>query len=437
MHEPLDSSVFAERRARFLAALPAGSLALLAAAPVSIRSGDVEYRYRQDNDFYYLTGFPEPEALCLLDSTGLEPFVMFVRPRDAERETWTGRRFGIEGARERFGADAAHTVDRFDEIFTKLLDNRERLFVTLGRDERLNQRVLEFVRRSQATRERTGTPALALLSPTDVLHDMRLHKRPEELERMRRAAAISAVAHREALALARPGVNEQEIEAAIDYAFRRLGGAGPAYPSIVASGANATILHYIDNDRCLEKGDLLLIDAGAEYDHYCADVTRTYPVGGRFGDDARRVYDVVLAAQQAAIDKVAPGVTFDDVHDAALRVLVDGLRSLGALSMPAAEVIEKAAYRPFYMHRTSHWLGMDVHDVGKYRLDDKPRVLAPGMVLTVEPGLYFSSRVDDGAARFRGIGVRIEDDVLVTEAGHEVLTAEIPKDAAELERLAR
>jgi len=436
MHEPLDSSVFAERRARFLAALPAGSLALLAAAPVSIRSGDVEYRYRQDNDFYYLTGFPEPETLCLLDSTGLEPFVMFVRPRDAERETWTGRRFGIEGARERFGADAAHTVDRFDEIFTKLLDNRERLFVTLGRDERLNQRVLEHVRRSQETRERTGTPALALLSPTDVLHDMRLHKRPEELERMRRAAAISAVAHREALALARPGVNEQEIEAAIDYAFRRLGGAGPAYPSIVASGANATILHYIDNDRCLEKGDLLLIDAGAEYDHYCADVTRTYPVGGRFGDDARRVYDVVLAAQQAAIDKVAPGVTFDDVHDAALRVLVDGLRSLGALSMPAAEVIEKAAYRPFYMHRTSHWLGMDVHDVGKYRLDDKPRVLAPGMVLTVEPGLYFSSSVDDGAARFRGIGVRIEDDVLVTDAGHEVLTAEIPKDAAELECLA-
>jgi Xaa-Pro aminopeptidase len=437
MHEPLDSSVFAERRVRFLAALPAGSLALFAAAPVSIRSGDVEYRYRQDNDFYYLTGFPEPEALCLLDSAGPEPFVMFVRPRDADRETWTGRRFGVEGARERFGADAAHTVDRFDEILPKLLDNRERLFVTLGRDERLNQRVLEHVRRSQATRERSGTPALALLSPTDVLHDMRLHKRPEELERMRRAAAISAVAHREALALARPGVNEQEIEAAIDYAFRRLGGVGPAYPSIVASGANATILHYIDNDRRLESGDLLLIDAGAEYDHYCADVTRTYPVGGKFGDDARRVYDVVLAAQQAAIDKVAPGVTFDDVHDAALRVLVDGLRSLGALSMPAAEVIEKAAYRPFYMHRTSHWLGMDVHDVGKYRLDDKPRVLAPGMVLTVEPGLYFSASVDAGAARFRGIGVRIEDDVLVTEAGHEVLTAEIPKDAAELERLAR
>jgi Xaa-Pro aminopeptidase len=436
MPSSLEPAVLADRRARFLAALPTGSLALFPAAPVSIRSGDVEYRYRQDNDFYYLTGFPEPEALCLLDTVGPERFVMFVRPRDAERETWTGKRFGVEGARERFAADAAHTVERFEELFPKLLDASERLYVTLGRDERLNQRVLEHVRRSQATRERSGTAALALLSPTDVLHDMRLHKRPEELERMRRAAAISAVAHREALALARPGVNEQQIEAAIDYAFRRLGGAGPAYPSIVASGANATILHYIDNDRRLESGELLLIDAGAEYDHYCADVTRTYPVGGKFGEDARRVYDVVLAAQQAAIGKVAPGVTFDDVHDAALRVLVDGLRALGALSMPAAEAIEKAAYRPFYMHRTSHWLGMDVHDVGKYRLEDKSRVLAPGMVLTVEPGLYFSQDVDGGAARYRGIGVRIEDDVLVTEAGHDVLTAEIPKDAAELERLA-
>ncbi len=436
IHEAFDPSVFAERRARFLGALPPSSLALFPAAPVAIRSGDTEYRYRQDNDFYYLTGFPEPEAMCLLDTAGTERFTMFVRPRDAERETWTGRRFGEEGARERFGADAAHTVDRFDEVFPKLLDRRERLYVTLGRDERLNQRVLEHVRRSQASRERSGTPALALLSPADVLHDMRLHKRPEELARMRRAAAISAVAHREALALARPGINEQEIEATIDYAFRRLGGTGPAYPSIVASGANATILHYVDNDRRLESGDLLLIDAGAEYDHYCADVTRTYPVGGKFGDDARRVYDVVLAAQKAAIAKVAPGATFDDVHDAALRVLVDGLRFLGALSMPAVEAIEKAAYRPFYMHRTSHWLGMDVHDVGRYRLDDKSRVLAPGMVLTVEPGLYFSQGVDGGAERYRGIGVRIEDDVLVTEAGHEVLTAEIPKEAADLEQSA-
>jgi len=437
MREPLDPAIFAERRKQFLGALPAGSLALFAAAPVAVRSGDVEYPYRQDNDFYYLTGFPEPEALCLLDSDAAEPFTLFVRPRDPERETWTGRRFGVEGARERFGADAAYTVDRFGEIFGKRLDGRQRLFFTLGRDEPTNQRILEHVRRSQSTRERSGAAALALLSPVDVLHEMRLHKRPEELARMRRAAAISAVAHREALLAARPGANEQEIEAAIDFAFRRLGATGPAYPSIVASGPNATILHYIENCRQLEDGDLLLIDAGAEYDHYCADVTRTYPVGRRFGDDQRRIYQMVLAAQQAAIETVAPGVTFDQVHDAALRVLVEGLRELGVLTVSLDEAVEKGAYRSFYMHRTSHWLGMDVHDVGKYRSGDKSRTLEPGMVLTVEPGLYFSESVDGAAERYRGTGVRIEDDVLVTDAGHEVLTAEIPKQLEHLEELAR
>jgi Xaa-Pro aminopeptidase len=437
MREPLDPSIFAERRQRFLAALPAGSLALFAAAPVAVRSGDVEYPYRQDNDFYYLTGFPEPEASCLLDTADAERFTLFVRPRDPDRETWTGKRFGVEGACERFGAEAAHTVDRFDEVFAKRLDARERLYFTLGRDEALNRRILEAVRRSQATRDRSGAPALGLLSPVDILHEMRLHKCPEELERMRRAVAISAVAHREALLAARPGAYEQEIEAAIDFAFRRLGATGPAYPSIVASGPNATILHYTENCRRLEEGDLLLIDAGAEYDHYCADVTRTYPVGARFSDDQRRIYETVLAAQKAAIDEVAPGVTFEAVHDAALRVLVEGLCTLGVLSVSVAEAVEKAAYRPFYMHRTSHWLGMDVHDVGKYRLENKSRILESGMVLTVEPGLYFSAAVDGAAERYRGIGIRIEDDVLVTASGHEVLTAEIPKQLAHLEELAR
>ncbi|MBI2963366.1 MAG: aminopeptidase P N-terminal domain-containing protein [Deltaproteobacteria bacterium] len=436
MNERFDAAVFAARRQRFLAALPAGSLALLAAAPVAMRSNDVEYRYRQDNDFHYLTGFPEPEALCLLDTAGAERFTLFVLPRDPERETWTGRRYGAEGARERFAADTAHTVDRFEEVFAKLLDGRERLYFTLGRDDRLNQRVLEQVRRSQATRARSGAPALALLSPVDVLHEMRLRKAPEEIDRMRRAAAISAVAHREALLAARPGAAEHEVEAAIDFAFRRLGGSGPAYPSIVASGANATILHYTENSRRMCDGDLVLIDAGAEYDHYCADVTRTYPVGAKFGAEQRGVYDVVLEAQKHAIEAVAPGASFDDVHDAALRVLVEGLRSLGVLAASLDEAIEKGAYRPYYMHRTSHWLGMDVHDVGKYRLEDKPRRLEPGMVLTVEPGLYFAESVDGAAARFRGTGVRIEDDVLVTAEGREVLTAEIAKEADLLERIA-
>ncbi len=436
MNDLFDPAVFAARRRRFLSELPAGSIALFAAAPVAIRSNDVEYPYRQDNDFLYLTGFPEPEALCVLEPGAPEVFSLFVRPRDPERETWTGRRSGTEGAKERFGAEAAYTIDQFDDVFAKRLEGRDRLFFTLGRDEALNQRILDHVRCSQGMRERTGADGLGILSPVDVLHELRLHKGPEELDRMRRAAAISAVAHREALLAARPGASEHEVEATIDFAFRRLGGSGPAYPSIVASGANATILHYTENSRRMEDGELLLIDAGAEYDHYCADVTRTFPVGKRFSPEQRTVYDIVLAAQKAGIEATSPSATFDDVHTAALRILVQGLRELGVLNVSLDEAIEKLAYRPYYMHRTSHWLGMDVHDVGKYRAANESRRLEPGMVLTVEPGLYFAETASGGAERLRGIGVRIEDDVLVTETGYEVLTAAIPKEVADLERLA-
>ncbi len=431
----MDPSVFVERRKRFLAGLPPGSLALFPAAPVAIRSGDVEYPYRQDNDFYYLTGFPEPESLCLLDADGTEKFTLFVRPRDPERETWTGPRIGVEGARERFGADVAFTIDRFDEIFGKIVDSRNHLFFSLGRDHVLNQRVLDHVRRSQATRARSGAPSLALVPPADVLHEMRLRKQPEELERIRQAVAITAVAHREAVTAARPGKGEHEVEAAIQFAFRRLGATGPAYPPIVASGANATILHYTDNCRRMEDDDLVLIDAGSEVDHYCSDVTRTFPVGDRFTPEQRDVYDVVLAAQKAAIGRIAPGVGLDDVHREAVRVIVEGLRSLRVLTESTEEAIEHEAYRPFYMHRSSHWLGMDVHDVGKYRESDQSRALEPSMVLTVEPGLYFA--VDGPAERYRGIGIRIEDDVLVTAQGREVLTAAIPKEPADLEALRR
>lgn len=428
-----DASIFRDRRRRFVGALPPGSLALCRAAPVSIRSNDVEFLYRQDSDLYYLTGFPEPETIALLDTGGGEPFTLFVRPRDPERETWTGPRYGIEGARESFGADAAHTVDRFDEVFGKLLDARGHLYFSLGREDAFNQKILEHVRRSQATRARSGAPALVLSPPSEILHEMRLRKGAEELERMRRAAEITAVAHREAVAAARPGAGEHEVEAAIDYAFRRLGAMGPAYPSIVASGVNATVLHYVDNCRRMEDGDLLLVDAGSEYDYYCSDVTRTFPVRGRFRAEQRAVYDVVLRAQKSGIAKVAPGVTIEDVHREAVRVLVEGLCELGVLSHPVEEAIRTEAYRPYYMHRTSHWLGMDVHDVGRYRDGDAPRRLEPGMVLTVEPGLYFAPRATD--TRFTGIGVRIEDDVLVTSEGHEILTRAIPKEPDELEAL--
>jgi Xaa-Pro aminopeptidase len=429
----MDASTFAARRKRFLDALPARSLALFRAAPIAIRSADVEFPYRQDNDFFYLTGFPEPEAICLLDPQSPEPFTLFVRPRDPERETWTGRRWGAEGAREHFGASAAFTIDKFDELFPARIDDRQMLFFSFGRDEAFNRRILEQAKRSQAMRSRTGAAALAIVSPDDVVHEMRLRKEPGEVDAMRRAAEITAVAHREALAATRPGVGEHEVEAVLAFAFRRLGGSGPAYPPIVASGENATVLHYVENTRRMEDGDLLLIDAGAEFDQYCCDVTRTYPVGRKYGSEQKQVYEIVLEAQRRAIESVAPGVSFEAVHEKALRVLVDGLRELEAVAGSTDEVIEQGTYRPFYMHRTSHWLGMDVHDVGKYRSPEGPRRLEPGMVLTVEPGLYFAGAT--APERLRGIGVRIEDDVLVTQDAQDVLTRAIPKAVDEIEAL--
>lgn len=415
--------------------LPPRSLVLVAAARAAIRSNDVEYPYRQNNDLLYLTGFPEPGSCLLLDNESGHASTLFVLPRDPERETWTGRRFGADGARETFGVDEAFTVDRFEEIFAERLAGRSHLLFDLGRDEPLDQKVLGMLQKSQATRPRTGAPALSLAPASDLIHEMRLRKDAVEIEIMKEAARITAVAHREAGEVARPDASEHLVEAALDYAFRRLGGAGPAYPSIVASGANATILHYVENDRIMRDGDLLLIDAGAEYGSYCADVTRTFPAGEKFTAEQRDVYEIVLAAQKTAIAMAGPGVTLEAIHDQALRVLVEGLRTLGALSSSVDEAIENAAFRPFYMHRTSHWLGMDVHDVGRYRVGDQPRKLEAGMVFTVEPGLYFAAC--DAAPRLEGIGVRIEDDVLVTDEGTVVLTAEIPKEPAEIEELRR
>ncbi len=421
------AEVFAARRREFLSRLQPGSAALLVSAPESVRSNDVEHRYRQDSDFYYLTGFPEPEAAALfLPGHAKEPFVLFVRARDPERETWTGDRAGVEGAMERYGADMAYTIDRLDERVQHYLADRDSLYASAGRDERFNRRLLDWMRQWQAMRPRTGSGPAALLDAGEIVHEMRLFKSEEELEQMRRAAEISAEAHRAAMAARCPGVAEYVLEAELEYVFRRRGGMGPAYPSIVASGANATVLHYTANDREMRDGDLVLIDAGAEFDYYCADVTRTYPVGRRFGEAQREIFDVVTGAQRAAIDAVAPGVLFDEVHQRALRVLVDGMLSLGLLEGSADEVLEKELYKPFYMHRTSHWLGMDVHDVGGYKAEGRSRALAPGMVLTVEPGIYVAAHNESADPRWRGIGVRIEDDVLVTAAGHEVLTAAVP-----------
>ena len=425
-----DRAPYEARRQTFLERMGDG-VAIFPAAPTAIRSQDVEYRYRQDNDFYYLTGFPEPEAVCLLSPNhDKERFVLFVRPRDKDKETWTGKRFGVEGTRERFGANAAYPIDRFDEVLPEHLLPAETVYYGLGRNEPLNAKILGLVNQGRAQRQRSGQGPVSLVDPGEILHEMRLLKTPDELALMRKAVAASAAAHRAALLETRPGMHEFEIEALLEYHFRRNGAAGPAYPSIVASGANATILHYVANDHPMRDGDLLLIDAGAEYGCYCADVTRTFPVGREFSPAQQDVYDLVLSAQKAAIETIRPGVHFDDVHDRATGILVEGLRGLGLLSGSTAQILEKGDYRRFYMHRTSHWLGMDVHDVGKYRAEGESRVLEPGMVLTVEPGVYVgpSESGADIPPAYRGIGVRIEDDVLVTDTGHDVLTAAIPKE---------
>ena len=434
----LDPFVFASRRKRFVAELPAGSLALFAAAPIAIRSNDVEYPYRQDNDFLYLTGFPEPEAVgVLLPGHAQEEFVLFVRPRDRERETWTGRRAGVEGALATHGARMAYTIDKLDEKIGEYVGDREHLYYTFGRDLRFNERVVGWMRQWQQLRPRSGAGPTAVLDPAEIVHEMRLLKSEEELACMRRAIAIAAEAHRSAMRVARGGMHEHEIEALLDYTFRKHGGSGPAYPSIVAAGANATILHYTTNDKQMESGELLLIDAGAEYDGYCADITRAFPLAERFSGPQRAVYDVVLQAQLAGIDVIRPGARYEDVHARALEVLVDGLLALGLLSGDRQEIITKELYKPFYMHRTSHWLGMDVHDVGKYKLEGSSRTLEPGMVMTVEPGIYIAAERTDVDPQYRGIGVRIEDDVLVTPQGREVLSAAVPKQPADIEALRR
>jgi len=429
-----ENAMLAARRERIMAAM-GGGVMLLAAAPERPRTTDVLYPFRQDSDFDYATGFTEPEAVCVLAPDAPERYLLFVRPHDPERAIWVGPRAGIEGAVERHGADHAHPLDDLERVLGPLLEKSAFVYHSMMRDDPLAQRLLAIIRSAQAGRPRSGTGPSTIRDPAEILHEMRLRKEPGELDRMRRAIAIACEAHREAMRAAQPGVTEYELEALVDYTFRRRGATGPAYPSIIASGPNATILHYVENDRVLGDNELLLIDAGAEHAGYCADVTRTFPTGRRYTPGQRTLYDAVLAAQLAAIDTIRPGATLEDAHRAALRVLVDALLAEHLLDGSHDEIVEKGLYRRFYMHRTSHWLGRDVHDVGNYAVGGAPRPLEPGMVLTVEPGLYVSPDADDVPVALRGIGIRIEDDVLVTETGHEVLSAAAPKQVAEIEAL--
>jgi Xaa-Pro aminopeptidase len=429
-----ERGMLAARRERIMTAM-GGGMMLLAAAPERPRTADILYPYRQDSDFGYVTGFSEPDAVCVLAPEASDRYLLFVRPVDPERAIWVGPRAGVEGAVERHGADRAYPLDDLEKVLGPLVEKSAYVYHSVLRDDALAQRLLALIRSAQAGRPRTGTGPSAIRDPADVLHEMRLRKEPDELEHMRRAITIACEAHREAMRAARPGMAEFEVEALVDFTFRRRGATGPAYPSIVASGPNATILHYVDNDRVLGENELLLIDAGAEHSGYCADVTRTFPVGRRYTGPQRALYDAVLAAQQAAIDTVRPGATLEGAHQAAVRILVDALLAEKLLDGSADEIAEKGLYRRFYMHRTSHWLGRDVHDVGNYAVAGAPRPLEPGMVLTVEPGLYVPAEAEDVPAPFRGVGIRIEDDVLVTPDGREVLSAAAPKQVAEVEAL--
>ena len=426
---------FAKRRQRLMDMMGEGSIAIVPTSPVRPRNRDVEYPFRPDSNFYYLTGFGEPEAVAVL-APGREQgeFVVFCRERDPAAEQWHGARIGLEGVCERHGADDAFPIGDLDDILPGLLENKSRVYYAMGHFQGFDQRMLGWVAQIRAgARFGGGLGEFVMLD--HLVHEMRLFKSKAEVGVMSKAAQVSAAAHERAMRICRPGMAEYQIEAELLYEFTRAGCRAAAYPSIVAGGANACTLHYTENSDRLRDRDLLLIDAGAEHEFYASDITRTFPVNGRFSRAQRDVYSLVLAAQEAAIDTVAPGRTFDDVHMAAVRVLAEGLVDLGAVKGGLKRIIQKEKYKRFYMHRTGHWLGMDVHDVGDYRIDDQSRVLEPGMVMTVEPGLYIAPDDEKAPKRLRGIGIRIEDDVLVTKLGREVLTSAAPKSIDEIESI--
>ncbi|MFP5344435.1 MAG: Xaa-Pro aminopeptidase [Gammaproteobacteria bacterium] len=432
----MNQAEFARSRKQLMEQMGRGAIAILPAAPLRLRNRDTEYPYRPDSDFYYLTGFPEPEAVAvLIPGHAHGEYILFSRERDPEKEVWNGARAGQEGACRDYGADDAFPIDDLDDILPGLLEKCERVYCVMGAQPEFDQHLIGWVNQIRA-RSRAGLRAPEEFIALDqVLHEMRLFKSRAEIALMKKAARISAGAHKRAMRACKPGMMEYQIEAELRHEVMRQGSQAPAYNSIVAGGANACVLHYTGNRAPLKDGDLLLIDAGAELDNYASDITRTFPVNGRFSAGQRAVYEIVLEAQYAALAKVKPGNHWNDPHQAAVRVLTKGLIELGLLKGALPKLIKEQAYRRFYMHRTGHWLGMDVHDVGDYKIGDAWRVLEPGMVLTVEPGLYIAPGTSGAPKKWWGIGVRIEDDVHVTPRGHEILSADAPKTVAEIESL--
>jgi Xaa-Pro aminopeptidase len=430
---------FARRRRQLMKMMGKGSIMVLPSAAEKARNSDVSYHYRPDSDFFYLTGFAEPEAVAvLIPGRAQGDYVLFVRERDPARETWDGRRAGPEGAISDHGASDAFPIGDIEEILPGLMERCARVYYTMGLRAEFDRRVIGWVNRLKAqARSQAGTgvrPPQELVALDHLLHDMRLFKSRPELDAMRQSAAIAVAAHRRAMSFARPGRMEYEVMAELLHEFRR-NNADTSYHPIVGGGPNSCILHYHENSEQLRDGELLLIDAGCEYEMYASDITRTFPVNGRFTPEQRAVYEVVLQAQHAAIAKARPGNHWNDPHDAAVKAITQGLLKLGLLKGTLAALIREQAYRRFFMHRTGHWLGMDVHDVGAYKLGEQWRVLEPGMVLTIEPGIYIPAGTRGVAKRWWNIGIRIEDDVAITQIGNEVLTQALVKDAAAIEQL--
>ena len=432
----MNQSEFKKRRKHLMQCIGIGNIALISSAGVRVRNRDVDYPFRQDSDFYYLTGFNEPDALAVfIPGRSQGEYILFCREFDEKKALWEGAHAGLEGAIKHYAADDSFPIDDIDDIVSGMLENKTKVFYPMGRDTDLDHSLQEWIRhiRSQS---RSGVMAPAELASIEpIVHEMRLFKSAAELKLMRYAAQISAEAHVKAMQLCVAGKYEYQVEADIVHHFMQSGLRNVAYPSIVAGGKNACTLHYTENSDKLKNGDLLLIDAGAECDHYAADITRTFPISGKFSEPQALLYQLVLDAQFAAIEQIRPNVPWNAAHDASVEVLTKGLVKLGLLKGTVSKLIKNEKYKQFYMHRIGHWLGMDVHDVGDYKIHQEWRLLQAGMVLTVEPGLYIPEDCKSVDKKWRGIGIRIEDDVLVTKNGHEILTHEVPKTIAEIETL--
>ncbi|MBP0950990.1 Xaa-Pro aminopeptidase [Pseudomonas sp. 20GA0080] len=427
---------YARRRKALMAQMEPNSIAILPAAAVAIRNRDVEHVYRQDSDFQYLSGFPESEAVVvLIPGREYGEYVLFCRERNAERELWEGLRAGQEGAIRDFGADDAFPISDIDDILPGLIEGRDRVYSAMGSNPEFDRHLMEWINVIRSKAHLGAQPPNEFVALDHLLHDMRLYKSAAEIKVMRSAAQISARAHVRAMQACRAGLHEFSLEAELDYEFRKGGAKMPAYGSIVASGRNACILHYQQNDAALKDGDLVLIDAGCEIDCYASDITRTFPVSGTFSPEQKAIYELVLESQYAAFEAIGPGKHWNQAHEATVQVITAGLVELGLLHGDVNQLIEDEAYKAFYMHRAGHWLGMDVHDVGEYKVGGEWRVLEVGMALTVEPGIYVSPDNLNVAKKWRGIGVRIEDDVVVTKKGCEVLSGDVPKTVAEIEAL--